>query len=48
MKIRKQAAEDNMVDDARVLIVDDDEVVISIITSILKREKYITDSCYSG
>jgi DNA-binding response OmpR family regulator len=36
-----------MVDDARVLIVDDD-VVINIITSILKRDKYLTDSCYSG
>jgi sigma-B regulation protein RsbU (phosphoserine phosphatase) len=34
--------------DAKVLIVDDDDVVISIINNILKRDNYITDYCHSG
>ncbi|MDD4310771.1 MAG: SpoIIE family protein phosphatase [Candidatus Cloacimonetes bacterium] len=34
--------------EARILVVDDDEVIISIITNILKRNDYRTDHCYSG
>lgn len=34
--------------DAKILIVDDDDVVISIVSSMLKRDQYITDFCHSG
>lgn len=34
--------------EAKVLIVDDDDLVISIIKNILKRDNYISDYCHSG
>jgi len=34
--------------DAKILIVDDDDVVINIIRNILRRDDYLTDFCHSG
>lgn len=34
--------------DAKILIVDDDDVVISIIRNILQQDDYLTDYCHSG
>ncbi|HRX76012.1 MAG: SpoIIE family protein phosphatase [Candidatus Cloacimonetes bacterium] len=34
--------------DAKILIVDDDDVVINIIKNILRRDDYLTDFCHSG
>lgn len=37
-----------MYPEAKILVVDDDDLIISIITSILKRNGYCTDNCHSG
>ncbi|MDD4100659.1 MAG: response regulator, partial [Candidatus Cloacimonetes bacterium] len=34
--------------EAKILVVDDDDVVISIIRNILKRENYLTQYCHNG
>jgi two-component system response regulator VicR len=34
--------------DARILVVDDDDVIIKIITNILHKNGYTTESCHSG